>query len=228
MRTIIACGGPQKYWGNYLGVTSHFAPIDTAGNPLIKRTIFQALEHCEDVMMTVPYENAEPYMDICRRYALTPLVSGSETWNEYHNSEPFWNSEGRTVLLLGDVYFTDAAMHRIYKSAHVNQKNYQVYGRYGKSRITGTPYGEIFAASWWTKHHDMISRHLQRIHATFMAQESNRQDGWTLLRSIQGTPLNKHRVDPRFFVEINDWTDDLDKPEDYMRHPKTKDLPRGE
>src|SRR5690606_13060870 len=100
--------------------------------------------------------------------------------------------------------------------------SYRVYGRFRRSTVTGTPYGEIFAASWWPNCHRMLDRHLERIVRTFHSGESNRRDGWTLLRSIQGTPLNSHRVMQPWFIEINDWTDDIDFPADYERHPATR------
>ena len=47
-----------------------------------------------------------------------------------------------------------------------------------------------------------------------------RPPGWMLLRAWQGTPLGRHIVKRgRYFVTIDDLTDDIDKAEDYARHP---------
>lgn len=218
MRVIITAAGGQSKWNNHLGVPSHFAPLRAHKNePLIHRTVRQALALSGDVHMTAP-----PGDD---RYRLPGVVTheraAADFENEYLACRDLWSESGRTVMLLGDVYFTDRAL-RIISRTPASPRSYRVYGRFRRSTITGTPYGEIFAASWWPNCHRMLDRHLERIVRTFHSGESNRRDGWTLLRSIQGTPLNKHQVMQPWFVEINDWTDDIDFPADYERHPATR------
>jgi hypothetical protein len=94
-----------------------------------------------------------------------------------------------------------------------------VFGRFGPSRITGTPYGEIFAASWWPEQIPALDRHLARVHRVRAAGTVTRPPGWMLLRSWCGLPLGRHRVRKPPWVEINDLTDDVDRPEDLRRHP---------
>lgn len=222
VRVIIAAAGPQKYWDNYLGVPSHMAPVE--GLPLLHRTIGQVASLAFDIHVLVPAGSDDYPLDDAVKLA-QDLNAGARvyrheipagTTNEYRSSEPFWNNHGRTILLLGDVYFTDAALISIMRTTAVR---YHVFGRYGKSSITGTPYGEIFAASWHGEHNALIRQHLTRVETAFRNRRSRRQDGWALLRSIQGTHLNKHIVRKPYFVEINDETDDMDKPADYDRHP---------
>ncbi len=99
-------------------------------------------------------------------------------------------------------------------------RDYRVFGRFGPSRITGTPYGEIFAASFWPAQHEALDRHLDIVHRTRAAGTVTRPPGWMLLRSWQGTPLGKHRVRKPWFVELPaDETDDLDRDDDLRRHP---------
>lgn len=204
MRVIIACAGPQDKWNDHLGVPSHLAPI--AGEPLLHRTVRQALTLTDDVWVTSPPGDDRYNVPGATRH------SPGEHSNEYLSSRRCWDDEGRTTLLLGDVYFTDAAIQRI---AEYRARDYRVFGRRGASRHTGTPYGEIFAASWWPAQHPVLDEHLARIGGMTKA-------GWRLLRAMQGTPLDRHIVRARYFTAVDDLTDDFDRPVDFARHPATR------
>jgi hypothetical protein len=216
---IAAAGGPGK-WGDHLGVPKHLAPLTAhGGEPLLHRTIRQARAVTSDVHLTAPPDDT--------RYDLPGVTvhdRGPHAPSEYASTRDLWNPAGRTVLLLGDVYFTDQAMAVI--AAH-RPRQYRVFGRYRASRMTGTPYGEIFAASWWPEQHTAMDCFLSLVHRTRAAGRITRPPGWMLLRAWQRTPLGRHRVSPRFFTEIDDLTDDFDCPADHDRHPITRSLPRG-
>lgn len=204
---IIACAGDQSKWNGHLGVPSHLVPVPVGAGgstePLLRRTVRQALTLTEDVWVTGPPDERYDIPGASRHWP-------GEHPNEYASSRVLWDDEERTVLLLGDVYFTDAAITTI---ARHTEQAYRVFGRRGASRITGTPYGEIFAASWWPEQHLELDRHLARIGDMTKA-------GWRLLRAMQGTPLDRHIVKRgRFFTQIDDLTDDIDFPDDYARHP---------
>lgn len=209
MRVIIACAGPQTKWGGHLGVPSHLVSVD--GEPLLHRTIRQALTVTRDVHVTTPDDDRYAVLGVSRH------VRGPDYANEYVSTRDLWNETGRTVLLLGDVYFTDAAISRI---SHRMEREYRVFGRRGASRITGTPWGEIFAASWWPAQHALLDGHLARIGGMDKA-------GWRLLRSVQGTDLGRHVVRRPWFVKVDDATDDIDFPADYDRHPATGQAAHG-
>ncbi|MFJ4009459.1 hypothetical protein [Streptomyces sp. NPDC090026] len=215
MRLIIACAGSQTKWAGHLGVPSHLAPLTAHGGvPLLYRTIGQARELTADVHVTAPAGD--------RRYRVpgtTLHEQDGSAPSEYAATRALWATDVRTVLLLGDVYFSDAAMARIATSPG---RRYRVFGRFGPSHQTGTPYGEIFAASWWPEQHAQMDAHLDLVHRTRAAGTITRPPGWMLLRAWQGTPLAKHRVDSRYFEEIDDLTDDIDFPADYERHPATR------
>src|SRR5690349_11388788 len=107
MRVIVACAGSQSKWDNYLGVPSHFAPVlaprheDYWYEPLIHRTLRQVQKYEKtDVIVTAPVGKGDDY-----RFdnAMTHEVVGD---SEFSSTRQFWNPTGRTVLLLGDVYFS--------------------------------------------------------------------------------------------------------------------------
>jgi hypothetical protein len=215
LRVIIACSGDQSKWGGHLGVPSHLAPLTAhGGQPLLHRTVRQARAVTSDVHVTAPSGDDRYITDGVTVHHREPGAP-----SEYAVTRDLWHDHGRTILLLGDVYFTDAAIARIV--GHT-PRSYQVFGRYGPSQVTGTPWGEIFAASWWPEQHTQMDAHLDLVHRTRAAGTVTRPSGWMLLRAWQSTPLGEHRVGPKWFVEIDDATDDLDLPEDYARHPATR------
>lgn len=216
MRVIIACAGSQAKWGNHLGVPSHLVPLTAHfGVPLLYRTLGQAREISDDVHLTAPAGDAR-----YRLPGVTVHEQDGSAPSEYAATRALWSETGRTVLLLGDVYWTDAALETV---ASFGPQTYRVFGRHGPSRVTGTPYGEIFAASWWPGQHPRMSKLLAHVHAVRATGAVTRPPGWMLLRAWQGTPLGKHRVDPAWFTQIDDLTDDFDTVADYVRHPATRE-----
>jgi len=215
MRIIIAASGSQHKWNEHLDVPSHLCPLTRHGGiPLLHRTIEQCLRYSDQVITTIPMLD-ERYISVPGHHWFAPPESRSE----FESSQGLWHESGRTVLLLGDVYFTDEALDTIMWS---KSKSYQAFGRYKASEITGTPYGELFAASWWSSDHYELLRKMDLVHETRASGRITRPPGWMMLRAWQGTPLSKHLVDPRWFTEINDETDDIDFPADYDRHPATR------
>jgi hypothetical protein len=216
VRVIIACAGASEKWGNDLGVPKHLAPLTAHhGVPLLYRTVGQIREFTDDVHVTAPARDA--------RYRVPGVTVHERDGNglcEYTSTRDLWAKAGRTVLLLGDVYWTDAALETVFS---FRPQTYRVFGRFGPSKVTGTPYGEIFAASWWSGQHGRMDKRLAHIHGVRATGVVTRPPGWMLLRAWQGTPLSKHRVLPNWFTEIDDLTDDFDTVADYLRHPATRD-----
>lgn len=211
MRVIVAAAGESSRWGGYLGVPKQLAPIPSAGETLLHRTVRQAREILGSDDVHIVARGDERFVaDGATTHHVAPTPS------EYASSRPFWASSGRTVLLLGDVYFTDAAMTTI--AAH-REHEYRCFGRSGPSRHTGKRYGEIFAISWWPAQHAVIDRHLDQAHHLIASGQSNRPPGWLLLRLMQRTPPARHLVRAPWFVSIDDLTDDFDIPADYDTHP---------
>lgn len=214
MRVIVAAAGPQTKWGGHRGVPSHLVPVD--GDPLLHRTVAQARRHSDDVHVTGP-----PGDD---RYA----VAGA-AWHErdtghpseYHSTRDLWSDETRTVLLYGDVYFTDAAITTIMGDTG---RTFKAFGRTGRSRYTGCRYGELFAASWWPEDHATVDRHLDVALSQRAGGTTRRPVCWLLLNSIQGRPPKNRRHSSRFWVEIDDLTEDFDFPADYDQHPASTTL----
>src|SRR5690606_21930618 len=115
--------------------------------------IRQAHRITEDVHITTPDDD---------RYDLPGATRHirSPEGNEYTSTRALWSTNSRTILLLGDVYFTDRAIDVI---RYGSPSSYQVYGRYRGSKVTGCPWGEIFAVSWGPAQHATMDSHLAEV-----------------------------------------------------------------
>jgi hypothetical protein len=211
-RVVVACAGSQEKWRNYTGRPSHLALVDET--PLLARTVEQVRRlsgHTAETHITGPGD---------QRYKIpgtTHHVRTPDEPSEYASTRALWSTTGRTVLLLGDTYFTDDALSVI---LGCDDRDYRVFGRVGASKTLGTPAGEIFGISWWPAQIPLLDRHLEIVHKTRAAGTVTRPPGWMLLRSWCGIPLGRHRVMRPPFVDLpDDLTDDLDRPADWDRHP---------
>jgi hypothetical protein len=145
--------------------------------------------------------------------ALGPHIDHGIILEEHLRAESFkltstasaWNLEGRTLLLFGDVWFSDAAITLILEYPH--QDTICFFGRKGPSKLTGKPYGEIFAISFYPQHHSVLKAIRGVDHAM----------GWNVFRLLE-----KMSYPDLKFVEIDDWTEDFDTAEDYHRWLKAR------
>lgn len=209
---IIIAAGEQTRWGGHLGVNKHEIMID--GERLLDRTVRLALENGAGRVCVV----AKPGMD---HYAspgaelvyadLDPSMGGAD---KFLSSRHLWSQTGRTIVLYGDVYFTDAAMRKIFTN-HV--RRWQLFCRFGPSTITGATAGECFAQSFYPEHLAEHEANLRRTAKLWREGVIKRCGGWEHARAMAGAPdnrLRKHRP-YSIYVEINDFTEDFDYPRDY-------------
>lgn len=222
MRVVVAAAGSQAKWGGHLGVRSHFAPVRARlggeeREPLLARTLRQLSATGADVWVTAPAEDPGPYRAVAGGCGVRVLVA--EGRNEFVASRPAWAESGRTVLLLGDVWFTDEALATILDCPDTDVR---FFGREHASHLTGSRWGEIFATSWDAGQAAGLAAMVEAVGREQDAGRADRAAGWALLRMVQGTPLQTHLVHAPWWVRIDDATDDIDFPEDFERHPATR------
>lgn len=187
--------------------------------PLLARTLRQLATYDADVWLTVPDQDPVPYAALADDFGVRAAV-GDPGRNEFESSRPFWSPNETNVLLLGDVWFTDEALATVMGRAG---EGYRFFGREQSSALTGSRWGEIFANSWSGREIGNLSRLTDEVRAAQDAGLANSSShGWTLLRMIQGTPLQHHFVCGPWWVEIDDATDDIDFPVDFDLHPATR------
>ena len=180
--------------------------------PLLVRTVEQAREWADDVHVVSPDD---------WRYKVagtTHHVCGPDEPSEFASTRALWSTTDQNALLLGDVYWTDSAIATVLTHP---DREVHAFGRFGPSAATGTPYGEIFGWSFGGEYAPLLDKHLDVVHRTRAAGTVTRPPGWMLLRSLQGTPLARHRVRSPWWQELpaGDLTDDVDARVDLERHP---------
>jgi hypothetical protein len=202
MQVIIIAAGNGSRWGDYLGVPKHMVPI--FGKPLLQDTIDKFYGH--DITVVC---NEELDVTGCR-FEKVELNPENFDADKFLNNAYLWNKDGRTVILYGDVYFTETAVLTI----KADLWDWCWYSRYGAGTYTGKDWGENFAIAFWPQHHDKLKEALSEVVRFNKENVTERSGGWELYRQMAGIPLNEHAVKGNF-INIDDLTDDFDYPEDY-------------
>jgi hypothetical protein len=192
MKVVIMAAGNGLRWNNFLGVPKQMIPIN--GEPLLHRTIRLLKERkipYKDIVVTVPEKGF---------YGKLPCkeVVGDPTWSV----DKFLNAYG-DLYVYGDVYYTEEAMNTIVYTLEPS-----FYGRYTGSRITGKKWGEVFGVR--------PDDRMREIFKQIKEMDIPKRRGWEVYRLWAGYGINEDKVGD-YWREIDDFTDDIDSPEEYHR-----------
>jgi len=216
MRYILTIAGNGSRWNNYLGVRKHFVPID--GEPVILRTIRMIRENDSDCEIYIGQNprHAISIPDVIL-YDGTTHIKEAES-DRYFASYPYWNKDGRTVLIWGDVFFTEDAIKALCNPSDDWVRFGRVNGyKYSKNKF----YGEEFAIAFNSNHHDLMLKACERVERLSIKSSTqlygaiylamlNLPDNDIIAVSNSGSKPNLGNM-----VEIDDFTDDFDFPKDY-------------
>jgi hypothetical protein len=215
LRIIVPAGRSDERWGDYLGVPKHLVPV--GDERLLERTVRQLSAHGE-VIVIHPPEGRLPLDPAIRQ---EPAENDPELGdiNGIVNARRFWSPNGRTLIVLGDVYLSDAAVNVV----TAPRRDWALYGRRDKNPLTGKPWDEQYAVSFGPDDQAAVIAAAERAGALWRAGTIRwaRFPQW--YRSMHGVPDGKidlrrlPQPDLGHFVPIEDETDDIDKPEDYER-----------
>jgi hypothetical protein len=201
-RVIILAAGSGERWDNFRGTPKHLTKVE--GKVLLERTCKQFLKYTDDVCV----------IGLDERYqvdgtSLYVVRSNNTNWGDaskFLSSKNMWLHDSRTVLVFGDVYFTSEAV----KTIMADKDPFKFFLRTGPNEETGARWKEIFALSFDQTMAPPIGQNL--LYLTSMGQ-AKRQAGWALYRYMIGSAPSG-LFDNQHFIEINDWTEDFDFPED--------------
>lgn len=201
-RVIVLAAGSGERWGNYRDTPKHLVKIE--GKTLLERTCSQFLKYTNDVCV----------IGLDNRYkvdgtSLYVIKSDNTHWKDtakFLSSQNLWLRDGRTVLVFGDVYFTSEAVKTIMK----DKDAFKFFLRTGPSELSGARWKEIFALSF---NETMVRDINQKLLYLASMGQADTQAGWALYRYMIG-PAPSGLFDNNHYVEINDWTEDFDFPED--------------
>lgn len=198
MIILILAAENQKRWGD------HEHPkqlVDIGGEALLARLVRQCRERDHEPVIVTHDErlnlSEKSFVPAARRWTVETLLSTRELWKD------------RTIVLLGDVIFTEEALDKII----LNRSLIQVFGRKElRYRLVGRHY-EIFALSFDRSQHRQINDTFREI----LAREPAKGGG--KLRAFYekhcGLPFGSNQHEDVVFYPIEDWTEDIDEPEDY-------------
>lgn len=201
---LIMCGGNGQRWANYMGILKQ--QISFGGETLLERTVRLLQERDVADITVVLGKNSMLAWDKTR---IMEVRSSGWITEGLEETQRKWR--GRTIILLGDVFYTEPAIDRIL-SSNISPV---FFGRSGASLRTGKPYRELFGMGFDVSSADQILKALENVHQHTISGGGGRL--WQLYSTVVGFPLNQSRVEQKHFLEINDFTDDFDLPQDYRR-----------
>lgn len=215
MRAVICAAGLGSRWRDYLGTRKHLARVE--GERLLDRTVRLLREHgVTDIWITNHHDyRYEVPGATCYEVAYTDHATTARkyTWPKWQNAT---EGDGRTLLMLGDVYYTDKTIAIMTTPT----PGFHQYGRLAPSKVTGKPGAEMFGWQFGVEnHHEFI----EAIEAVDAAREQGVKTyvDWSTYAYMTGHPIDTPPDQIRDWgkhIEIeDDGTDDFDFPDDYER-----------
>ena len=203
MKYVIMCGG--KYWN--WPTPKHFVKIN--GEPLVARTIRLLRENgVEDIAISTNDSQFitfdVPLLMHSNRYYLPEGSDALTPW-----LDAFYPMREPVCYIFGDVVFSPRAIQTIVRTETDSIEFF----------ASAKPLADIYPKHWAEPFAFKVvdtERFFKAIEQTKKLDEEGqfkRQPvSWELWQVIKGTPLNK--VDYTNYTVINDYTCDIDKPED--------------
>ncbi len=210
MRVIIAAAGEGKRWDHFRNTPKHLMNIE--GEILLQRIYKQFNKHTDDIIVIAKderykIENAKLEM---------PLLGDWLDFGKIYSSNHLW-SDTRTVIVFGDVYFTDEAVEKIVS----NQDDFKFFMRKGPSKFTGKGHKEIFALAFSGGMNQKIKQYIEEL----IEKRQTGAGAWRLylyMHGIKDTRNDAACFKTSGYIEIDDWTDDFDTPANIIKWEKMR------
>lgn len=210
MRVIIAAAGEGERWNNFRNTPKHLMNIE--GEILLHRIYNQFIKYTDDIIVI---GRDDRYKVGTARLEM-PLPGDWLDFGKIYSSNHLW-SDTRTIIVFGDVYFTDEAVEKIVS----NQGEFKFFMRKGPSKFTGKGHKEIFAFAFSGGMNEKIKQYINEL----VELKQGGAGAWRLYLHMHGIKDTRN-YDACFktsgFIEINDWTDDFDKPADILKWEKMR------
>ena len=205
-------GGADEKWTNLGGEgRRHFQVVN--GERVLDRIVRQLRERgVTDIGIICP---EMPGYDIEGTYRVEPTY---DAWgHEGFNGQRYWSDIDRTLMLYGDVVFTDRAMDRI---VGFDEQRFMAFGRFGNSP-TRKGGGELFAFSFWPDQADEWAaavEHSFELRDAGIIKRGGSWEGYRVMGGARGPLVGKHLLYPLCFTRIHDgMTDDFDTPQQFSK-----------
>lgn len=203
MKVIIYSQGVGHRWRHPTIKYKQLIPYNN--EPVIARTVRQLVERGikKDSIVIVGLSEVYKNFDVMVEELSEPtgsiiqgLLSTATIWGAANNSD--------SILLLGDVCFSDAAIDTILSSYN---RGMSFFGRREANPITGKPNKEIFGLRIWGPPADFnwVRSELFKCLQTYPVKKTKLWDFYHLVAMYSTIP----------FVVISDFTDDIDSVSEY-------------
>jgi bifunctional N-acetylglucosamine-1-phosphate-uridyltransferase/glucosamine-1-phosphate-acetyltransferase GlmU-like protein len=202
---IILAGGVEVRWK----VASSKMLVPILGQPLIRRTcsLFKKINNISFVV----YSNNKEI--IGEEIGFWPKSNSLEILEAITKTSPLW--KGVTTILLGDVIFSNKAIEWIATTCPKNETPIQLFGKTGSNPYTQKPWAEIYGLRLLEDAKNVL---LNCIDKTLQTHKKKKKI-WDLYSVLLGMPVATKPVlkypKSKIFVEILDWSDDIDTCEEY-------------
>jgi hypothetical protein len=209
-RIIIAAAGEGERWNNFRNTPKHLLTIE--GEILLHRIYRQFREYTQDIIII----GKDECYKIGDAQLEKPLQGDWLDFAKMYSSNHLWSNE-KTIIVFGDVYFTDEAVQTIMS----NQDDFKFFMRTGPSKFTGKGHKEIFAFSFVGSMNEKIKAFIEQL----VQRKQGGAGAWRLYLHMHGfkDPRNyKDCLKTNGYVEINDWTDDFDIPDNILTWEKMR------
>ena len=207
-RLVVIAAGSSSRWNNYKGTTKHLVEVD--GESILQRQV-----RLFDMDTTVIGFN-EDYKVDGAELIIPDKVGGQDVNKQTYGTADLWNKNGRTIITLGDIYFTDEAIQTI---KDYKEQDLHFFGR--ENGGVTCDYGELFAHSFYPEQHEDYLNSYMATNAMYEDGPIKRNEWWEQYRVAQGLDPTVHATGD-MFTEINDLTDDFDYPKDFDLFMKAK------
>jgi hypothetical protein len=207
MITLILAAGTQERWrrdGDAPPWPKQLAPID--GQPLLERTMKQLGEYETKVILVTHSDELAKYGG----RVFDPSPANRWTAETLRSTQHLWGA--RTTILLGDVVYSPWALDRIMTSP----ERLAFFGRQDLRHRPLGQYYEMFGLSFsFHAAPTMLQAATKAINGAGNTETTAKLR--TIYNIIAELPLKEYHHECELFFPIDDWTEDLDTPDDYLQ-----------
>ena len=196
---------------DFLGVRKHLLVVN--GETLLGRARRLFTEAgCEVVVIGPQLEGYIPCVTLDN-----PHPTGTEQ-DKFIASSPLWSKKGRTIITWGDCYYTEEAVRTIV-SYPTDELHY--FRRTGPSKITGHKWDESFAVSFGPGEQgrvlDIAFSVVNAIKRKKFVKKDHIRTHFAASLGLKDWANNELLIKAAHQTNIDDWTDDFDRPDECTR-----------
>ena len=169
--------------------------------------------------MVVREDSIQSFLKYNYNLISIPLYQSKLEHYKIKSTYSSWNNAGKTIILMGDVWYTKKAIEKIIMR---DSSKILFFGRQMRSFFTKCSHGELFAISFTENYFETMKNASEKLEKYIVDDNIQIAGGWGIYNIISKTEflmtkgyLVKGKVLFSNFNNIIDITDDIDVPSDY-------------